>query len=494
MDAFGPTRRSYKPVGGHGPKRAAAALGALLLAASPTLLPAAAIAAPMPESFSPLVEQVKNAVVNVSTTELQAGTQAHEMPQLPPGFEEFFRRFGGPGERANRPHKALGSGFIVDPSGFVVTNNHVVENGTDIKVTLADGTTLDAKVVGTDPKTDLAVLKVDAGRPLPAVPFGSSGDAKVGDWVIAVGNPFGLGGTVTAGIVSARGRDIGAGPYDQFLQVDAAINQGNSGGPVFNTQGQVIGVNTAILSPNGGGSVGIGFAIPSDVAKGVVAQLEKSGSVERGFLGVGVQSISPEVEQALGLAGTKGALVADVNADSPAAKAGIRAGDVITAFDGHPIDGVRDLTTTVASTPVGKHVSMDILRDGKKMTVSADVVRLTDNSSEPRSGRNRAPQESAQPRLGMQLAPVTPETRQRYGIPARANGAVVVGIVPGSPAEQTRLEVGDVIQRVNNADVRSPQEVSDAVRDAVKQGRKVVALLVHHKGRDGFITLPLTNS
>ena len=481
---------------------AATAFAALLAVAPMATLPAQA--APAPESFAPLVNQVKDAVVNVSTTEVQPGSNRGELPQLPPGFGDFFRQFGLNGDdmgqsphrrMTNRPVKALGSGFIVDPSGFIVTNNHVVKNGTDIKVTLSDGTTLDAKVVGTDAKTDLAVLKVDAGHPLPAVPFGDSDKAQVGDWVMAVGNPFGLGGTVTAGILSARGRDIGEGPYDQFLQVDAAINQGNSGGPTFNTQGQVIGVNTAILSPNGGGSVGIGFAIPSSVARQVVDQLEKGGSVARGFLGVAVQPITPDMEQALGLSATKGALVADVTSDSPAAKAGIKTGDVITGFNGHPIGAVRDLTTTVAGTAAGTRASVELVRDGKQMQVSAEVTKLkddqqtasNDNGSEERAGRGDM-------RLGLQLAPIDPEARHRFDIPARTSGALIVGVVPGSAADQAGLTVGDVVQRVGSSAVGSPNEVASAVREASKDGRKSVALLVRHDGHDGYIAIPLAKS
>ena len=487
----------------------ATAVAALMIAVSFTVVPPSSAAVPAagqasstqaagfaPQSFAPLVDQVRGAVVNVSTTEMQAGSHEGMMPQMPPGFEQFFRQFGGESQQrtSNRPVHALGSGFIIDPSGYIVTNNHVVKNGTDIKVTLTDGTTLPAKVVGTDAKTDLAVLKVDAGHSLPAVQFGDSDQAKVGDWVIAVGNPFGLGGTVTAGIVSARGRDIGEGPYDQFLQVDAAINQGNSGGPTFNTNGQVIGVNTAILSPNGGGSVGIGFAIPSDVAKGVVAQLEKGGSVERGFLGVAIQPISPDMDQALGLDSTKGALVADVTADSPAAKAGIKTGDVIVGFNGHAIGAVNELTQTVANTPVGKDASIDLLRDGKKMTLSATIAQLKDEDQTKVASADDTEGEAGQPRLGLQLSSINPEIRQRFDIPARTTGAVIVGVVPGSQADQESLAVGDVIERVNNSDVHSPKDVADAIREAAQQKRKMVAVLVRHDGHDAFMTLPLAAS
>ena len=294
-------------------------------------------------------------MVNISATEVQdeagEGDDGAQQQQIPPGMQEFMRRFGGGGgSRQFHPGqvKVAGSGFIVDPSGFIVTNNHVVKNGKDIKVTLIDGTSLNAKVVGTDSVADLAVLKVDAGHPLPSVQFGDSAKTQVGDWVISVGNPFGLGGTVTAGIISANGRDVPSeehSAYVDYMQIDAPINQGNSGGPTFNENGQVVGINTAIYSPNGGGSVGIGFAIPSNIAKPIVEELEKSGTVTRGWLGVQMQPITPDMEDALGLNNTNGVVVADVVHDGPAAKAGLKSGDVIVGFGDQPIKSTHELAS-----------------------------------------------------------------------------------------------------------------------------------------------------
>jgi serine protease Do len=350
---------------------ALSATAALALSVGLGMAPKAANAAEYAPSFAPLVDQVRNAVVNISTTE----SQKNVSDESGDGFEDqqnplndFMRRFGmNPNMRQfhSGPVKALGSGFIVDPSGFVVTNNHVVRNGTDIKVTLQDGTTLNAKVVGTDPVGDLAVLKVDAGHPLPFVPFGDSSKAHVGDWVISVGNPFGLGGTVTAGIVSASGRDVPSedrSAYVDYLQVDAPINQGNSGGPTFNEEGQVIGINTAIYSPNGGGSVGIGFAIPSNIAKPIVEQLEKNGSVTRGWLGVEMQAITPDMEDALGLSSTNGVVIADVVQDGPAAKAGLKSGDVIVGYGDQAIKNTHDLALAVANTTPGQTARTKVRR------------------------------------------------------------------------------------------------------------------------------------
>jgi serine protease Do len=365
--------QKHKLAGAHATVTAATAALALYvgMGASP-LNTAAAEFAP---SFAPLVEQVKGAVVNIAATEVDrdAGGDGDDGgQQLPPGLQDFMRRFGGgQGMRQfhSGPVKVAGSGFIVASSGFVVTNNHVVKNGKDIKVTLQDGTTLSAKVVGTDPVADLAVLKVDAGHPLPSVQFGDSAKSRVGDWVVSVGNPFGLGGTVTAGIVSANGRDVPSeehSAYIDYMQIDAPINQGNSGGPTFNEEGKVIGINTAIYSPNGGGSVGIGFAIPSNIAKPIVDELERSGTVTRGWLGVQMQPITPDMEDALGLSSTNGVVVADVVHDGPAAKAGLKSGDVIIGFGDQPIKGTHELAMAVGNTSPGQTVSAKVLRDGKE--------------------------------------------------------------------------------------------------------------------------------
>ncbi len=354
--------------------------GALAIVAMLAFAPAPAAARGAGESFAPLVREVSPAVVNIAASR-DAQPRDVAQPQRPapvPGspLEEFLRRFGGPGARpdaAPRRATALGSGFVVDPAGYIVTNNHVAGEATDISVTFADGRQLKARLVGRDEKTDLALLKVESDRPLEAVRWGDSDAVQVGDWVLAVGNPFGLGGTVTAGIVSARGRDIQAGPYDDFLQLDAPINQGNSGGPAFDMQGAVIGVNTAIYSPNGG-SVGIGFAIPSAIARPVVEELRARGRVERGWIGVAVQPLTPEIALGLGLQATQdGALVAQVEPGSPAAIGGLRQGDVVVGVDGKPVNRLRELPRAIAATKPGASATLDILRRGAAMQVTLRV-------------------------------------------------------------------------------------------------------------------------
>ncbi len=480
---------------------ALAATAAIALCAGLGGAPSQAVAAEFAPSFAPLVDQVKNAVVNISTTEVQKNVSAEDQSEDDSGipenspFGQFFRHFGQiPGMRQfhSGPVRALGSGFIVDPSGYVVTNNHVVQNGSDIKVTLQDGTTLNAKVVGTDPVADLAVLKVDAGHPLPAVPFGDSGKSRVGDWVLSVGNPFGLGGTVTAGIVSASGRDVpneNHSAYVDYLQVDAPINQGNSGGPTFNEDGQVIGINTAIYSPSGG-SVGIGFAIPSNIAKPIVAELEKSGHVTRGWLGVEMQPITPDMEDALGLNSTNGVVVADVVADGPAAKAGLKSGDVIIGFGDQPIKTTHELALAVANTPPGQTVPFKILRDGKQQTVSVTIEKL-------KSGKNgtlvgEAGGESGG--LGLKLAPLDKNTREELGLSGSVNGAVVAGVKPDSPADQQGIRAGDVIVRVDNTPIQGPGDAAEAVRKATKSGKKAVAVLVNRGGNNIFLAIPLAHN
>jgi serine protease Do len=449
-------------------------------------------------SFAPLVDQVRGAVVNISTTELQqnASAQSDDGDDQQNPMNEFMRRFGmNPNMRQfhSGPVKALGSGFIVDPSGFVVTNNHVVRNGTDIKVTLQDGTTLNAKVVGTDPVADLAVLKVDAGHPLPSVPFGDSGKAHVGDWVISVGNPFGLGGTVTAGIVSASGRDVPSedrSAYVDYLQVDAPINQGNSGGPTFNEQGQVIGINTAIYSPNGGGSVGIGFAIPSNIAKPIVDQLEKTGSVTRGWLGVEMEAITPDMEDALGLSSTNGVVVADVVPDGPAAKSGLKSGDVIVGFGDQTIKSTHELALAVADTAPGQTVQTKILRDAKPQTIAVTIDKLKREKGGAQVGENDAEKSG----LGLSLAPLDKNTREQLGLAGSVSGAVVEGVKPDSPAEAQGIRAGDVIVRVDNTKVDNPGDAAEAVKKATKAGKKAVAVLINRNGNNVFLAVPLAHN
>ena len=488
-----------------GPRTAAAAAGAILCALT-AFAPARADG--FPPSFAPLVDRVKGAVVNIATTEQapqqQQRGQGQEMPQFPPGspFDQFFKRFGpnGPGggnggaPQRQQPMRALGSGFIVDPSGFVVTNNHVVDNASEVKVTLQDGTTYTAKVVGKDEGSDLAVLKIEAGHALPAVAFGDSDKSRVGDWVISVGNPFGLGWTVTAGIVSATGRDqagLAANAYVDFIQIDAPINQGNSGGPTFNGNGEVIGINSQILSPNGGGSVGIGFAIPANIAKPIVAMLEKSGKVERGYLGVQMQPITPDMEDALALTSTNGVLVASVVPDGPAAKGGVRAGDVIVGFGDRAIKNMHDLGRDVANTPVGKSVQLKVMRESKAQTVAVTIEQRRDDQLMAKAG---GPPESSRGELGLQLGALDPAIRQQLQIPQSVTGAIVTGIAPNSPAEEQGLREGDIVVRVDNTEIKGPVDVSDAVKKAGKAGKKAVALLVRRGDHSEFVAVPLTKS
>ena len=433
---------------------------------------------PLPD-FSDLAAQVSPAVVSVTVRERDTGA-AQERPEGMPGFAQ-----------PNAPHRvtmARGSGFIIDPDGTIVTNNHVVQGAEKVSVTLSDGTELPAKVVGRDPRTDLAVIKVDAGHPLPSLNLGDSDQVKPGQWVLAVGNPFGLGGTVTAGIVSARGRDIGSGPYDSFLQVDAAINRGNSGGPLFTQDGRVVGVNTAILSPSGG-SVGIGFAIPSNVVKQVTGQLRTAGHVTRGFLGVETQPVTAEIAPGLGLGeGAKGALVAAVAPDSPAAKAGLQPGDVLTAVDGHAVANPRELAQLVANDKPGDDATVALLRDGGSKTITVHLSTMPDeqqtaDAGEPDSGKGR---------IGLALAPLSPDVRQQLNLPSGQHGAVVAGVQPGSAAEQAGLREGDVVVGVGTKAVNSPSDAVSAIKGAT-QGGKAVALRIVREGQARFVAVSPTS-
>ena len=465
-----------------------------------TVLPAGTALAELPPSFAPLVDQVKGAVVNISATEVEQVASNDDddatggrMQQMPPGMQEFFRRFGGgQGMRPMHPGqmKVAGSGFIVDPSGYVVTNNHVVKNGKDIKVTLQDGTSLNAKVIGADAIADLAVLKVDAGHPLPAVQFGDSAKTRVGDWVVSVGNPFGLGGTVTAGIVSANGRDVPSeehSAYVDYLQIDAPINQGNSGGPTFNEEGKVIGINTAIYSPNGGGSVGIGFAVPANIAKPIVDQLQKSGSVTRGWLGVQMQPITPDMEDALGLNSTNGVVVADVVKDGPAAKAGLKSGDVIVGYNEQPIKNTHELALAVGNTKPGQSVPAKVLRDGKEQTINVAI----DTLKQGKSGGMPDVTEGEKGGLGLNLAPLDKNTREQLGLASSTQGAVVAGVKPDSPAEQRGIQTGDLIVRIDSTKIESPADAADAIKKATKAGKKAVLVQINRDGNTALIPVPL---
>jgi serine protease Do len=395
----------------------------------------------------------------------------------------------------------LGSGFIIDPDGYVVTNNHVIDEASGIKVTLPDGKQYDAKVIGADPQTDLAVLKIDAKRKLPYLEWGDSDALKVGDWIIAVGDPFGLGGSVTAGIVSARSRDIHAGPFDDFIQVDASINQGNSGGPTFDMNGRVVGINTAIATPNGG-SVGIGFAIPSNLARPIIQQLREGGKVQRGWLGVQVQEVTPELASALGLSEPKGALVSDVVPQSPAEKAKLKQGDVILTFDGRDVKEMRDLPRIVADTPANKSVELGIWRNGHEVKQAVTIARQDKRAQELAQGEtpetpsadNSNAESVDSGTLGTTLSSLNDDARQRYQITDDVKGVVITGVEPGGVAAEQGLREGDVIVSVNQQDVSSPAEVEKLAKSAKDQKKDALLLLVNRGGNQLFVGLNLSQA
>jgi len=432
--------------------------------------------------FTDLVDKVKPAVVSItSRMNAEAADDEGEM-QAP--FGQMPSPFGQMPGAHPRSVEARGSGFIVDANGTVVTNNHVVKGAKTVTVTLDDGTQLPAKVVGRDGRTDVAVLHVDAKRPLPYIQLGDSNTVKPGEWVIAMGNPFGLGGSVTAGIVSALGRDIGAGPYDQFIQIDAPINRGNSGGPLFTQDGKVVGINTAILSPSGG-SIGIGFAIPSNTVKTVVAELESTGHVTRGFIGVEAQPLNTGLAKALRVDDASGALIAGVTPDGPAAKAGLQPGDVVSAVNGRSIKNARQLAVDIATVKPGEQATLDVVRDGQKKTVTATVGeqpgerQTADRGDEQPGGRGR---------IGVALAPISPQAREQLELPDGAKGAVVAQVQPGSPAEQAGLRQGDVIVGVGAKAVTSPEETVKAIRAATSGAAdQAVALRIIRDGQPAFV-------
>ncbi|WP_048646442.1 DegQ family serine endoprotease [Nitratireductor soli] len=473
------------------------------LAAAPILLPRPAMAEG-PASVADLAERLAGAVVNISTSRSAAasGSDRVPMPKLPEGsplqdfFDDFFQEQPGE-EHSPRQAQSLGSGFVIDAEeGIVVTNNHVISGADEIVVNFSDGGKLDAELLGVDTKTDIAVLKVDASkRTLQDVPFGSSDTMRIGDWVMAIGNPFGLGGTVTVGIVSARNREIGSGPYDDFIQTDAAINRGNSGGPLFNMDGEVIGINTAIISPTGG-SIGIGFSIPSALAINVVDQLREFGETRRGWLGVRIQEVTDDIAESLGMKTTAGAMVSGVIEGGPIDDGSIQPGDVITRFDGKPIEHMRDLPRIVAESPVGKDVEVTIIRKGEEQTVRVKLGRLEDSEklasaeeSDHEAEGKSAPVSSAAV-LGMHLAALNDETRERFEISTDISGVVVTEIDADSIAAEKGLAPGDVIVEIAQATVSSPKEALDRLEELKSQGRRNALLMLASKtGELRFVTL-----
>jgi len=474
------------------------ALVLVVLAGAPS--PAAARSAP--DSFADLAEKLLPAVVNISTTHIVEGEDQRDlgMPQFPPGspfedlFKEFFERQHKNGAPVKRKTRSLGSGFIIDAKGLIVTNNHVIDDATEIVVSFQNGRDLPAKLIGRDPKTDVALLKVEPKEPLPYVSFGDSDKARVGDWVLAIGNPFGLGGSVTAGIVSARGRDINAGPYDDFIQTDASINRGNSGGPMFNMDGQVIGVNSMIFSPSGG-SVGIGFAIPSKTVQTVIKDIESFGHARRGWLGVTIQHVTDDIAESLGMDHAMGALVQDVQPDSPAAKAGLQEGDVIVAFDGKPVDEMRRLPRIVAETPIGKAASVEFIRGGKHMTRKVQVGEMKDEvkvtSAKPQPGGKPAAAGREVRALGLSVAAISPALREKFDLPDDAKGVVVTAVDANSQAAEKGVQPGVVIEAVTQRPVNTPEDLAAGIKAAKKSGRQSVLLQVRLGDRKRFLALKI---
>ena len=460
-----------------------------------------------PFSFADLVEKLSPAVVNISTTQdVKASSRRPQdmpAPQFPPGspFEEFFKEFFERQERDRdergtmRRTTSLGSGFIVDPSGIVVTNNHVIAEADEVRVTLNDDTTYEAEILGRDPKTDLAVLRIDAPRQLPAVSWGDSNRARVGDWILAIGNPYGLENTVTVGIISARGRVINAGPYDDFLQTDASINRGNSGGPMFNVDGEVIGINTAIFSPSGG-SVGIGFAIPTALARPLIDQLVEYGRPRRGWLGVRIQTVTDEIAEGLSMSEAKGALVAGVTDNGPAKNAGIEPGDVILTFDGKAVVEMRKLPRLVAETRIGKDVAVEVWRKGRLVKLQVVLGELPEDDQRVASISPTAPKASTESlqALGLTLSALSDELRETHSLAETVSGVLITGVAEGSPAAEKGIRAGDVIVEVSQEEVRSPGEVVDKVRKVQDSNRKSVLLLVQSGEDLRFVALWLDNS
>jgi serine protease Do len=470
---------------------AAGLLGSTLLTASTMLPPPAPAMAQTQQlidptrSFAPLVERVMPSVVSVKVKIEEASSNGPDMSQVPEQFRDFFNQFpqfrdqlpNGPGRPHPRQGMAQGSGFVISADGYVVTNNHVVDSAKALQVTFQDGSEYDATVVGTDPKTDLALLKIKSDKSFPAVPLASA-EAKVGDWVMAVGNPFGLGGTVTAGIVSARGRDIGNGPYDDFIQIDASINKGNSGGPSFNLNGEVVGVNSAIFSPSGG-SVGIGFAIPASIVKDVVGNLRSDGAVTRGWLGVQIQPVTEDLAESLGLDKARGAIIADLTEKSPALDAGLKQGDTILKANGEDIDDARDLARTIAKVKPGSDIAVDIFRNGKPMTVTVKIGTMPGEAPKM-AGVSKADEGFDLSALGLEVAPTDDGA-----------GVRITAVNPDSAAAERGLKAGDIVLEVAGHQVTSPADMRDALQ---KEDGKRVLLLIRSGDGQRYIALPRERS
>lgn len=478
-----------------------------LVAFAPTFAVAKEAMPPInaPATFADLASKLSPAVVNISSTQKAEiiDDATPEFPEFPPGspFEDFFEEFmgkpnGNGGGMPSLPPSSLGSGFVVDAEkGYIITNNHVIRDAEEVRVTFNDDSTLKAKIIGRDEKVDIAVLQVETDKKLTAVSFGNSDVMRVGDWVLAIGNPFGLGGTVTAGIISARQRDINSGPYDDYIQTDASINRGNSGGPMFNLKGEVIGINTAIFSPSGG-SVGIGFAIPSDLAQPIIKQLIEYGRTRRGWLGVRIQTVTDEIADSLGLGKARGALVASVTKDGPAEAAKLKAGDVITEFAGKPIDEMRELPRIVAETPIDKETTLRYWRDGKERTAKVTIGELEkaeENgllASNDQGSDSKTKDTEIKP-VGMNVTSLNDTIREDFNIGDDVTGVLVTKIEPRGEAAGKGIDSGDVIVEINQQGVSSAKEVQDAIEKAQKDKRSSILLLVNREGDVRFVALKL---
>lgn len=470
------------------------------------LVTAPAAARPTPDSFADLSEKLLPTVVNISTSleQAQAPIKRFDIPQFPQGspFEDLFKDFfehAIPRQNGKKKKStSLGSGFILSKDGLIVTNNHVIEDASEISVILNDDTVLEATILGRDPKTDLALLQVEPEKDLQPVTFGNSDKARVGDWVLAIGNPYGFGNTVTAGIISARARDIQAGPYDDFIQTDAAINRGNSGGPLFDMTGKVVGINTAIFSPSGG-NVGIGFAIPANMAERIIADLKKYGKTRRGWIGVMIQSVSEEIADSLGLKEAAGALVASIDPSSPAQKSALRNGDIILSFNGKKIEKMRDLPRLVAETDIGSVVPITVWRNGKKkkLTMTIDEMpsdEVADKTSPKKKTKRPAKtKETDIEALDLTVAEITPQLKKRYKLEKDAEGVVITWIKNESDAREKGLAVGDLIVEVNLVPVTSAADVAAQIKSAQKKGRKTVLLRVSGDYGMRFIAVEITD-
>ncbi|WP_321377706.1 Do family serine endopeptidase [Rhizobium sp.] len=457
-----------------------------------------------PAPVADIAESLLGAVVNIATSQNVDDEDAAPVPQVPKGspFEDLFEDFYKKREGKSNNHKvsSLGSGFVIDPAGYIVTNNHVIENADDIEIIFSDGAKLKAKLVGTDTKTDLSLLKVEPTEPLKSVKFGDSRKMRIGDWVMAIGNPFGLGGSVTLGIVSARGRNINAGPYDNFIQTDAAINKGNSGGPLFNMNGEVIGINTAIISPSGG-SIGIGFAVPTELAENVIAQLREYGETRRGWLGVRIQPVPDDLAKHAGIKIGRGALVSSVIDGGPVAKGPIQMGDVIITFNGKDIDESRDLVRTVAESPIDRDLDVVIFRGGQRQTLKVKLARLPDekvddakdkDQADPKADKGTVDDDSTDAILGMNLATLDDEKRSANAIAESVEGLLITDVEKGSPADQKGLKVGEVIVEVAQEFVDTPEALIEKITKLKSDGRRSVYFMVASpRGDLRFVSVPL---